>query len=130
MTSTQGGDNNYELINHRLTTVEAAIVEFAESQGSIAKSLETLIKLEVRYDNQDRILAEIASVIKTNDLRIKAIEAKTDFWDRSSKAVWAGLIGAVVLIGGFVWQASVTINEQRTALTEYREFMLEQTAKK
>lgn len=128
MSVAHGGDN-IELLKHRIVSVEGAIVKLSETNETISASLETLIRLEVRYDAQQAALDRTIKLLADIELRTQNIEKRVDFWNRSSSAVWLGLIGAFVLVVGFMWEASQTINAQRDALNQYREFMLESPKK-
>lgn len=124
MSAVQGSDN-IELLKHRIVSVEGAIVKLSETNETISASLETLIRLEVRYDAQQASLDRTVKLLADIEQRVQNIERRVDFWNRSSSAVWVGLIGAFVLVVGFMWEASQTINAQRDALDQYRQHMLE-----
>lgn len=115
------------VIMHRIATVEDAVVHSIRAVEAINKSLEQLVRLDERNTNQQTIQTAILEDIKDMHQRLLSIERRSDFWDRSSRAVWVGMLAIAGLAGMYVWNAARTMDAQRAALTEYRNHILQET---
>lgn len=95
-------NNNFDLLNHRISVVEGAIVELKQIAADIRTYVEMSVRLEERHSETRESLSRAYQQIGDLEHRLRSIESQIPVHGLTSRWVVSAITGTIGSVGGAV----------------------------
>ncbi len=105
------------VLSERVSSIDERVKQQAETLSSVAKSLESLVRLEERFSSHLASQNEHSVLLKTNSGRLASIETQIPSLKEARTWFITGCMGIIGLVGMTAWNTFISPGRQISRVT-------------